>query len=230
MDKSFKYVVMVSTFIALLVLGGLSTFHYQVYRCINTYSEQSYQLLDKLKNNQQLSKSKIDYTQNKHTEEYYNFLKSYYETQNNWLNYWLATMGTLLTIMGLIIPYIFSRRWRDEKEEMTNIKVEFNKEITIAEEKLNRLDVNATKLEFDNLIADKKLELNEMITSATDNLWEDIDKKKEELILSIKKIIIEDIIKNGSDTEYFLDKIVDNIRDSIEKIIEEKMQGDTDYE
>ena len=230
MDKNFKYIVIISTFIALLVLGGLSAFHYQMYRCINIYSTQSYQLLDKLKNDKQLSQNKIDYTQNKHLKEYYNFLKNYYETQNNWLNYWLATMGTLLTIMGLIIPYIFSRRWRDEKEEMNIIKKKFDKEVAIAEDKLNRLDVNSAKLEFDKMIADKQSELNEMITSATDNLWEDIDNKKEELIISIKKIVIEDIIQNGSDTDYFLDKITDKILDSVKNYVEEKLEGDIDYE
>ena len=230
MDKNSKYIVGLSIVVALFMLVGLCIFHYHIYRCVNTYSEQSYQLFENLNNAQKFTYDKIKYAQNEHSKEYYNFLKKYYETQNNWLNYWLATMGTLLTIMGLIIPYIFSRRWKDEKEEMNIIKEKFDKEVAIAEDKLNRLDVNSAKLEFDKMIADKQLELNEMITDATDNLWIDVDNKKEELILSIKKIIIEDILKNGPDTEYFLDKITDNIRDSIEKNINEKLEGEVDYE
>lgn len=230
MDKNIKYIIMVSVFIVLLILGGLFSLHYLMYNRINEYSAQSYQLLSDLRNTESFSEKNINDTQNKHLEEYYSFLKHYYETQNNWLNYWLAIIGTLLTVMGFIIPYIFSRRWRDEKEEMCSIKAEFNKEISIAEEKLNRLDVNSTKLEFDQLINDKQKELNEMIISATDNLWEDVDNKKEELIISVKKIIIEDILKNGSDTDYFLDKIVDNIRDSVKEYIEEELEGNIDNE
>ena len=240
MDRNFKYIVIITIFIGILVLGGLSCFHYRIYQSVNTYSIQTSNLLNTLKpvlqnNNANIKNSKsiqnsLEHIQNEHSKEYYDFLKNYYETQNNWLNYWLATLGTLLTIIGLVIPYIFSKRWKDEKEEMNIIKEKFDKEVAIAEDKLNRLNVNSTKLEFDKMIADKQLELNEMITDATDNLWIDVDNKKEELILSIKKIIIEDILKNGPDTEYFLDKITDNIRDSIEKNINEKLEGEVDYE
>lgn len=228
MDKNFKYIALISVIIGLLTLGGLSAFHYHMYRCVNRYAEQGYQLLDNLKSSSSVSQNKIRYIQHKHSEEYYNFLKSYYETQNNWLNYWLATMGILLTIMGLIIPYIFARRWQDEKDEMNNIKEKFSKEISLAEEKLNRLDVNFAKIEFDKLIADKTVELNEMVTSAIDDLWQNIDDKKENLITSIKSTIIEDLLKNGPDTDYFLDKISSSLSDYINDVIETKLQGDSD--
>lgn len=230
MDKYFRYIVMIFVFVILLIFGGLFAFHHHVYHSVDAYASQNYQLLNELKNNELIDNNQIEHAQNKTAEEYYNFLKSYYETQNNWLNYWLTIMGMLLTIMMIIIPYVFSRRWKDEKDEINTIKKDFNSEIAIAEGKLNRLDVNQVKQEFDRVIADKLAELNEMIDSATDEMWKDVNDKQEELILSIKKTIIEDILKNGPESDFLLDKVADKLKDSVEFIVNEKLAEDVDNE
>lgn len=229
MEKCFRYIVMASVFVIVLIFGGLFAFHHHIYHSVDAYASQNYQLLNELKNNELIDHNQLDYTQNKTTEQYYNFLKSYYETQNNWLNYWLAIIGMLLTIMMIIIPYIFSRRWKDEKDEINTIKKDFNTEIAIAEGKLNRLDVNQVKQEFDRVIADKLAELNEMIDSATDDMWKNINDKQEELVLSIKRTVIEDILKNGPDSEFFVDKITDKVTKNVEQVVDAKLEG-VDYE
>ena len=225
MDKYFRYIVMIFVFAILLIFGGLFAFHHHVYHSVDTYASQNYQLLNELKNNELIDNNQIEHAQNKTTEEYNNFLKSYYETQNNWLNYWLTIMGMLLTIMMIIIPYVFSRRWKDEKDEINYIKKEFNDTIKVAEEKLNRLDVNQVKQEIDNIIANKTAELKETTNLATDDLWN----KQEELVLSIKRTVIEDILKNGPDSEFFVDKITDKVTKNIEQVVDAKLEG-VDYE
>ena len=194
MDKHFKHIMMTLIVAVLLIFVGLFTFHHHIYHSVDAYASQNYQLLNELKSNGLADHNQIEHAQNKTTEEYYNFLKSYYETQNNWLNYWLTIMGMLLTIMMIIIPYVFSRRWKDEKDEINYIKKEFNDTIKVAEEKLNRLDVNQVKQEVDTIIANKTAELKETTNLAADDLWN----KQEELVLSIKRTVIEDILKKWS--------------------------------
>ena len=127
--------------------------------------------------------------------------------------------------MMIIIPYVFSRRWKDEKDEINYIKKEFNDTIKVAEEKLNRLDVNQVKQEVDTIIANKTAELKETTNLAADDLWN----KQEELVLSIKRTVIEDILKNGPDSEFFVDKITDKVTKNIEQVVDAKLEG-VDYE
>ena len=225
MDKHFKHIMMTLIVAVLLIFVGLFTFHHHIYHSVDAYASQNYQLLNELKSNGLADHNQIEHAQNKTTEEYYNFLKSYYETQNNWLNYWLTIMGMLLTIMMIIIPYVFSRRWKDEKDEINYIKKEFNDTIKVAEEKLNRLDVNQVKQEVDTIIANKTAELKETTNLAADDLWN----KQEELVLSIKRTVIEDILKNGPDSEFFVDKITDKVTKNIEQVVDAKLEG-VDYE
>lgn len=49
--------------------------------------------------------------------EYENFLHSYYETQNNWLNMWLTILALLLGFFGLVIPLCFLKFYEAKKEE-----------------------------------------------------------------------------------------------------------------
>lgn len=225
MDKHFKHIMMTLIVAVLLIFVGLFTFHHHIYHSVDAYASQNYQLLNELKSNGLADHNQIEHAQNKTTEEYYNFLKSYYETQNNWLNYWLTIIGMLLTIMMIIIPYVFSRRWKDEKDEINYIKKEFNDTIKVAEEKLNRLDVNQVKQEVDTIIANKTAELKETTNLAADDLWN----KQEELVLSIKRTVIEDILKNGPDSEFFVDKITDKVTKNIEQVVDAKLEG-VDYE
>lgn len=49
--------------------------------------------------------------------EYDNFLHSYYEIQNNWLNIWLTILALILGLFGLVLPLCFLKFYETKKEE-----------------------------------------------------------------------------------------------------------------
>lgn len=212
----------------LIVIISFIYFHYEVQNEVSRHFEQNSNLLNQLEN--QISNTKqrniIKQTADGVKTEYHDFLVKYYEIQNNWLNYWLTITGMLMTAMAIVIPYIFAKRWQDEKEEFQKLLTECAKRSEELENKILNLDINQNKKDLEKMLQDKQATFFEELNVATDEMWNSINEKKEEMLNSIKVTIIEDILKNGPDTDYFMDKIEDRLHDRIDQMLDEKLQGD----
>lgn len=212
----------------LIVIISFIYFHYEVQNEVSRHFEQNSNLLNQLEN--QISNTKqrniIKQTADGVKTEYHDFLVKYYEIQNNWLNYWLTITGMLMTAMAIVIPYIFAKRWQDEKKEFQKLLTECAKRSEELENKILNLDINQNKKDLEKMLQDKQATFFEELNVATDEMWNSINEKKEEMLNSIKVTIIEDILKNGPDTDYFMDKIEDRLHDRIDQMLDEKLQGD----
>lgn len=212
----------------LIVIISFIYFHYEVQNEVSRHFEQNSNLLNQLENQISNTKQKniIKQTADGVKTEYHDFLVKYYEIQNNWLNYWLTITGMLMTAMAIVIPYIFAKRWQDEKEEFQKLLTECAKRSEELENKILNLDINQNKKDLEKMLQDKQATFFEELNVATDEMWNSINEKKEEMLNSIKVTIIEDILKNGPDTDYFMDKIEDRLHDRIDQLLDEKLQGD----
>lgn len=212
----------------LIVIISFIYFHYEVQNEVSRHFEQNSNLLNQLENQISNTKQKniIKQTADGVKTEYHDFLVKYYEIQNNWLNYWLTITGMLMTAMAIVIPYIFAKRWQDEKEEFQKLLTECAKRSEELENKILNLDINQNKKDLEKMLQDKQATFFEELNLATDEMWNSINEKKEEMLNSIKVTIIEDILKNGPDTDYFMDKIEDRLHDRIDQMLDEKLQGD----
>jgi hypothetical protein len=213
----------------LIIIISFVYFHYEVQNEASRHFEQNFNLLNQLENQISNTKQKniIKQTAEGVKTEYHNFLVKYYEIQNNWLNYWLTITGMLMTAMAIVIPYIFAKRWQDEKEEFQKLLTECAKRSEELADKILNLDINQNKKDLEKMLQDKQATFFEELNVATDEMWNSINEKKEEMLNSIKVTIIEDILKNGPDTDYFMDKIEDRLHDRIDQMLDEKLQGDS---
>ncbi|WP_428076210.1 tetratricopeptide repeat protein [Candidatus Avelusimicrobium fimicolum] len=59
--------------------------------------------------------------------EYETFLRTYYESQNNWLNIWLTILTIILGVLGIGIPLCFLKFYESKKEEFNIIIREVEK-------------------------------------------------------------------------------------------------------
>ncbi len=211
----------------LIIIASFTYFHYEIQNEVSMHFEQNSNLLNQLENKISNTKQKniIKQTAEGVKTEYHDFLVKYYEIQNNWLNYWLTITGMLMTAMAIVIPYIFAKRWQDEKEEFQKLLTECAKRSEELENKISNLDINQNKKNLEKMLQEKKETFFEELNIATDEMWNSINEKKEETLNSIKAIIIEDILKNGPDTDYFMDKIEERLHDRIDQMLDEKLQG-----
>lgn len=81
--------------------------------------------------------------------EYETFLRTYYESQNNWLNIWLTILTIILGVLGIGIPLCFLKFYESKKEEF-NVVISHCKE---EREKMSH-EVAAVKLKKESMTAD----------------------------------------------------------------------------
>ena len=59
-------------------------------------------------------------------KDYNTFMTNYYQTQSNWLIFWLTLLACLTAIIGLAIPFVLNLSYRDKIKEMEK---EFQKQL-----------------------------------------------------------------------------------------------------
>lgn len=81
------------------------------------------QATDFLKNNSQIVvlEEEIERAKLEIDSNYRDFLMKYYETQNNCLTMWLAALGIILAVFGVVIPLCFMKLFENKREEMNQV-------------------------------------------------------------------------------------------------------------
>ena len=74
------------------------------------------------------------------------FMRSYYETQSNWLNMWLTILTIVLGILAVVLPVCFMKFYEDKKKDIEKVireckKVQKSmmKEVATVEKKKNSM-------------------------------------------------------------------------------------------
>ena len=94
--------------------------------------------------------------------EYENFLRDYYETQNNWLNIWLTIMALVLGFLGLIVPLCFLKFYESKKEEFNIVIREVEKKKETMTQDLEEVKKYVEKAKE----SEKRVEVNRYFISA----------------------------------------------------------------
>lgn len=94
--------------------------------------------------------------------EYENFLRSYYESQNNWLNVWLTILALLMGFLGLITPLCFFKFYESKKEEF-NIVI---RDIEKKKETMTKDIEEAKKYVEKAKESERRVEVNRLLVSA----------------------------------------------------------------
>ena len=59
-------------------------------------------------------------------KDYNSFMTNFYQTQSNWLMFWLTLLTCLTAIIGIAIPFVLNQSYREKIKEMEN---EFQKQL-----------------------------------------------------------------------------------------------------
>lgn len=120
------------------------------------------------------------------------FLEKYYSSQSNWLNFWLTVLTIVVSMIAVVMPFLFSKRWEKEKSEYDNIKSKIEIMLEQADKEMKRLNIKKASKEIEDLVFNKSRELNDDLNQITDEAWASLDERKELLAESLKKSIIDE--------------------------------------
>lgn len=107
---------------------------------------------------EQVTQTTHDHNKN----EYYDFLRHYYETQNNWLNMWLTISALVLGFLGLIVPLCFLKFYESKKEEFNIVIREVEKKKETITKDLEEVKNYVNKAQE----SEKKTETNRLFVSS----------------------------------------------------------------
>ncbi len=130
-------------------------------------------------------------------ESYSDFMAGYYQTQANWLNFWLTLLACLTAIVGIGLPFVLGQSYREKLKEM---ECEFDKRIKDIDnyKKLSAENLNTLKSD----VREIKRQAEQSKQSVSKILAKELEVFKERMqasILQVKKDAVEAELENLSD-------------------------------